>query len=424
MGFLHLYPKPEAMGAIHGAKACRRAPSISHLMFDDCILFFRAEAEESNQIVDILKTFEAASGQATNLNKSGISFSRNVSPATQADISAQLGVWNPLNTGKYLGLPSLIGSKKRAIFAYLKDRLWKRIQGWNGRPISKAGKEVLIKSIAQAIPSYCMQIFLLPVSLADELQRMMNSYWWGSRGNSRGIRWTKWDQLCVKKKNGGMGFRNLHGFNLAMLGKQDLYGGVFGVRRPYFGKVIVGESETAAIFPSGQSLGCATTQNLGDIAEITAIPLITHTHDLRIWSHSRDENYTVRSGYHLAMNTIYTGRGNAPASEWDKLWDLNILAWRTVHNWLPTRINLQSKRVMVPSTCANFASMFEQPWHLFYTCPYAQECWEISDVKNEIKQSPAELECFVEWFFHILGKLDVERRQSFVMTALGNLALT
>ena len=41
--------------------------------------------------------------------------------------------------------------------------------------LSKAGKEILIKSCAQAIPSHCMSIFLLPASLEDQLQKMMNS---------------------------------------------------------------------------------------------------------------------------------------------------------------------------------------------------------------------------------------------------------
>lgn len=29
-----------------------------------------------------------------------------------------------------------------------------------------------------------------------------------------------WDKMCIMKKNGGLGFRNLFAFNLAMLGKQ------------------------------------------------------------------------------------------------------------------------------------------------------------------------------------------------------------
>lgn len=35
------------------------------------------------------------------------------------------------------------------------------------------------------------------------------------------IHWMSWDRLCTKKSDGGMGFRKLHDFNLAvLLGKQ------------------------------------------------------------------------------------------------------------------------------------------------------------------------------------------------------------
>ncbi|KAL8533383.1 hypothetical protein ACS0TY_009679 [Phlomoides rotata] len=49
---------------------------------------------------------------------------------------------------------------------------------------------------------------------------MLNVYWWGSGTDVRkGIKWTTWDKLCEPKAKGGMGFRNLHVFNTAMLGK-------------------------------------------------------------------------------------------------------------------------------------------------------------------------------------------------------------
>lgn len=38
--------------------------------------------------------------------------------------------------------------------------------------------------VAQAIPSYCMSTFLLPNSLGDEIQNMLNSFWWGPNKNS------------------------------------------------------------------------------------------------------------------------------------------------------------------------------------------------------------------------------------------------
>jgi len=90
------------------------------------------------------------------------------------------------------------------------------------RSLSHAGKEVLIKSVAQAIPSYCMGAFLLPTSLCEEIERIMNSFYWGSNKNGRrGINWKRWDKLTLHKSHGGLGFRDMEAFNLSMLGKQS-----------------------------------------------------------------------------------------------------------------------------------------------------------------------------------------------------------
>ncbi|KAL8480324.1 hypothetical protein ACS0TY_027025 [Phlomoides rotata] len=51
------------------------------------------------------------------------------------------------------------------------------------------------------------------------LKNVLNVYWWGSGGNSRGVIWTKYDPLCDSKDKRGLGSQNLHLFNIAMLGK-------------------------------------------------------------------------------------------------------------------------------------------------------------------------------------------------------------
>lgn len=83
--------------------------------------------------------------------------------------------------------------------------------------LSKAGKEVLIKSAAQEIQSYCMYTFLLPSTLLDELHVMMNNFWWGSNNDeAKGINWMRREKFCVHKNARGRGFRDLYLFNIAL----------------------------------------------------------------------------------------------------------------------------------------------------------------------------------------------------------------
>jgi hypothetical protein len=125
-----------------------------------------------------------------------------------------------MGTGTYLGLPSMVGRSKKSIFSFVKDRIWKRINSWRGRALSKAGKEVMIKSVLQSIPSYVMSVYLLPEATIKEIERMINSFWWGGGTNNGGIKWLAWDRMAYPKEHGGLGFRNLHLFNLAMVAKR------------------------------------------------------------------------------------------------------------------------------------------------------------------------------------------------------------
>lgn len=178
-------------GNIHGIKICRRAPIVTHLLFaDDSFLFMKANDREVNFVKELLHCYELASGQAINLDESVLFFSSNVSLQNRQLLANTLGVHTRQDVGKYLGLPSLIGRNRIDVFNYVTDRIWKKVSSWKGKTLSMAGREVLIKSVAQAIPSYCMCMYLIPPSLGDEIQKMLNSFWWGSNNSeSKGIKW-------------------------------------------------------------------------------------------------------------------------------------------------------------------------------------------------------------------------------------------
>ena len=91
----------------------------------------------------------------------------------QTSIKNMLGVSVIQQYEKYLGLPSLVGHKKNESFTHIKQQVWKKLAGWEAKLLSQAGREILIKSMAQALPTYTMACFKLPLSLCHEIESMI-----------------------------------------------------------------------------------------------------------------------------------------------------------------------------------------------------------------------------------------------------------
>ncbi|XP_021803273.1 uncharacterized protein LOC110747395 [Prunus avium] len=177
--------------------------------------------EHNCRVLDrILNCYCRASGQLVNFEKSNIFFI----PNTPNDLRDQLcGILRMTDTddpGRYLGLPTMWGRSKKDALSFVKDRLLCKVQGWKQGLLSQAGRETLIKSVALAIPTYPMSIFLFPKGFCSELDGILANFWWGHTGDKNKIHWISWRALGMPKHEGGMGFRNLHDFNLALLAKQ------------------------------------------------------------------------------------------------------------------------------------------------------------------------------------------------------------
>ncbi|KAA3472944.1 reverse transcriptase [Gossypium australe] len=151
-------------------KASRRSPQITHLLFtDDCVLF--GEATEK--------------GQCVNYRKSTMFFSSNTIDTVQSVISNRLGVKRSNNFKKYLGLPNMVGKRRRLAFQHLKDRIKMKIDNWRRKR------------------SFHKNCFTSNSSLHNGMLSI-----------------TKINILCELKEFGGIGYRNFAKFNLALIAKQ------------------------------------------------------------------------------------------------------------------------------------------------------------------------------------------------------------
>ncbi|XP_033129360.1 uncharacterized protein LOC117126082 [Brassica rapa] len=161
-------------GKITGMRVTRASPSVSHLLFaDDSLFFYKAEPRECEEVMKQIKD--------------------------------TLGIQNEGGMASYLRIPEDISGSKCKLFAFLKEKLLHRVNGWTGRWLSKGGKEVLIKSILLALPTYVMSSFLLPLEICENLASAIAQFWWSSNPPKRGIHWAKWEKMCAPREEGGIG---------------------------------------------------------------------------------------------------------------------------------------------------------------------------------------------------------------------------
>jgi len=94
------------------------------------------------------------------------------------------------------------------------------MNGWKEKFLSHAGKEILLKAVLQAIPTYSMSIFQLQKTLCREINTLMAKFWWGHKENTSKISWMSWSKLGRSKNSGGLGYQDLEAFNMGLLAKQ------------------------------------------------------------------------------------------------------------------------------------------------------------------------------------------------------------
>ncbi|XP_071938995.1 uncharacterized protein [Coffea arabica] len=447
-GLSSLLQKAKLGKELTGVKISRGAPVITHLFFaDDSLVFCKASKQEAEKLIMILKEYEEATGQLINLEKSSVFFSKNTMPDVREEVCQALGSIKQVEQGKYLGLPMIITKSKSQVFGFIRNSIDKKLQGWKNKLLSQAGKEIMLKAVAMAMPTYTMSCFRLNSKLCREISSKMADYWWGDTDGKKKLHWISWKKMTQKKSKGGMGFKDLQLFNEALLAKQSLADirkdMQAGIRRK------IGNGKGTRIWwdnwipdrPEGrptsvQPQGCQLeyvselirnnrwnrvlvfkTFNPQDVERILSIPLsMTGIEDSYWWKHSQNGQYSVQSGYKTWMKEKEAERsrkreeagtsyeGTNPRI-WNTLWQQNVsqkmkvFVWKCLHNGIPVRETIYTRTRQGNPICTGCGEKEETIEHMLFQCNKVLVIWKLAPVQWD---GIAHLsDCFTKWWLAI-----------------------
>lgn len=99
------------------------------------------------------------------------------------------------------------------------QRIGAKIQAWKGKLLSYGGRAILIKHVLQSTHIHCLSVMNPPNNVLMQVQKMMAQFFWSSCIGGKGRHWTKWSNLCVPEKEGGLGIRLMTDISMALFCK-------------------------------------------------------------------------------------------------------------------------------------------------------------------------------------------------------------
>lgn len=163
--------------------------------------------------------FKVASGLAINYSKScliGIGMDKNKCSL----LSSIMGCSKSTLPFKYLGFALHFNKPWRSNWAFLKQKVEKKLEAWKGSFLSLAGRLTLVNGVLDAILVYWMFIYEIPLAIIQHLESIRRRFLWRGHKPYHGSHsLVSWDKVCRPKRLGGLGVINIKTLNHYLLAK-------------------------------------------------------------------------------------------------------------------------------------------------------------------------------------------------------------
>ncbi|XP_059292008.1 uncharacterized protein LOC132045445 [Lycium ferocissimum] len=188
----------------------RNGPQITHLAYaDDIVIFSSGNTKSVKLVMKQIVKYERVSGQLVNPDKSCFLTCPKTCAYRINRLRKCTGFMDKEFPFTYLGCPIYIGKKKISYFDSMVTKVFKRLNGWQGNMLSCGGRQILIKSVIQALPTYILSAINPPKRTLELIEKHMCNFFWGTDNGKNKYHWCDWDKLCFPKDESGIVIRNM-----------------------------------------------------------------------------------------------------------------------------------------------------------------------------------------------------------------------
>ncbi|GAU40270.1 hypothetical protein TSUD_60610 [Trifolium subterraneum] len=325
----------------------------------------------------------------------------------------------------YLGLPVGANPRSRLTWEPLLDNLRRRLLVWENKFVSLGGRIVLLNSVLNSIPIFYLSFLKMSVKVWKKIVRLQREFLWGGGRGVRKINWVKWNIICQPKSTGGLGVRDVRVVILSLLTKgkwrllisdqtlwKQVLVGRYGdgiLTNPHWGDLSFPSSsstwwkdigvleyhvgsnwfsnEVVRKVNNGGSTRLWKDRNfLARFLEVLEGFRWSEGIDLWGWCPENGGDFSVKSAYvQLAKLILVEDRVTISEERvFKSMWKSSApskvigLAWKLLHDRLPTRRNLAYRNVIpldVSRDCVLCVGVEESSIHLYLHRDFAAAVW-------------------------------------------------